>query len=266
MNEISFMSANWVARELGYSMHGGWQEGESKTNACFQPLEFYRERFSALLAEAKELGFRKIDLWTAHLNWRWATDVHISIAKNLLEKHGVRLASYAGGFGETAEEFERACRVAKALGIDLLGGSAGFLMKDRAALSALLKRHGLKFAYENHPEKSSEEILAQVSGTDEELVGVCVDTGWLGTNGYDAARALREVRDRLFYVHMKDVASPGTHDTCTFGSGCVPIRRCVETLREIKYLGGISVEHEPEDRNPADEVRASRRMLEELLE
>lgn len=265
MNDISFMSANFVARELDYSMHGGWAEGESAANSFFEPMETFRERFSDLLTDVKSLGFHKMDLWTAHLNWKWATDVHIAIVKSLLEKHEMTLASYAGGFGETAEEFERACRTARATGIELLGGSAGFLARDRAAFSALLKKHSLKFAYENHPEKSSDEILDHISGTDEELVGVCVDTGWLGTNGYDAARALREVRDRLFYVHLKDVTAPGAHATCALGAGCVPIRNCVETLREIKYLGGISVEHEPEDRNPAEEIRTSRALLEDLL-
>lgn len=265
MNDISFMSANFVARELDYTMHGGWAEGESATNSHFEPLESFRERFSALLTEVKNLGFHQVDLWTAHLNWRWATDVHISIARSLLEKHGIKVASYAGGFGETAEEFERSCRVARAVGIGLLGGSAGFLAQDRAAFCALLKNYALKFAHENHPEKHPDEILDYLSGTDEELVGVCVDTGWFGTNGYDAARALREVRDRLFYVHLKDVAAPGGHRTCAFGAGCVPIQRCVETLREIKYLGGISIEHEPEDHDPAGEIRSSRALLEKLL-
>jgi sugar phosphate isomerase/epimerase len=73
------------------------------------------------------------------------------------------------------------------------------------------------------------------------------------------------VRDRLFFVHLKDVKSPGGHVTCRYGDGCVPVRACVETLKEIKYFGGISIEHEPEDHSPDQEVSESRSLLEQWL-
>lgn len=263
--EISLMSANWVARQLGYAMTEGWGQGDKATNAYFEPLETYRERLAELMSEAKRLGFRKLDLWTGHLNWKWATDVHISIVKDLAKEYGLALASYAGGFGDTPEDFEKACRTARSCGIEILGGSTALLGSDNKTLDSILKRHRLKLAYENHPEKTSEELLARVEGTDEETVGVCIDTGWFGTHGYDAAQAIHEVRDRLFYVHLKDVLAPGEHKTCAFGAGCVPIERCVEMLRAMKYLGGVSVEHEPEDHDPADEMRESRLKLERWL-
>jgi sugar phosphate isomerase/epimerase len=265
MIEISFMSANWVARQVGYAMTEGWAQGDNATNAYFEPLETFRERFSRILIDVKAFGFNKMDLWTAHLNWKWATDVHISIAKELLAEHGISLSSYAGGFGATAREFESACRFARAMKIDLLGGGSEYFATDKRGFGKLLKRYEVRFAYENHPEKNPVELLDRISGTDEESVGVCLDTGWFGTHGFDAAQALREVRDRLFYVHLKDVLSPGSHQTCAYGAGCVPVQRCVETLKEIKYLGGISIEHEPEDRDPGNEVIESRLMLESRI-
>ena len=35
MNTISFMTANYVAREIGYNMTKGWMEGDDATNAWF---------------------------------------------------------------------------------------------------------------------------------------------------------------------------------------------------------------------------------------
>lgn len=35
MNVLSFISANYVARETGYHMPGGWMEGDAATNAWF---------------------------------------------------------------------------------------------------------------------------------------------------------------------------------------------------------------------------------------
>jgi hypothetical protein len=68
MTTISFMTANYVARQLGYHMTGGWDQGDKATNAYFRPLESFPERFEALLEEISELGFTAIDLWQAHLN------------------------------------------------------------------------------------------------------------------------------------------------------------------------------------------------------
>ena len=53
MNTISFMTANYVAREIGYNMTKGWMEGDDATNAFFAPIDTYAERFDALVAEVR---------------------------------------------------------------------------------------------------------------------------------------------------------------------------------------------------------------------
>ena len=58
-----------------------------------------RERFDALVAEIKSLGFDAIDLWMGHLNWRWATDEHVAIAKRALADANLSVSSLAGWFG-----------------------------------------------------------------------------------------------------------------------------------------------------------------------
>src|SRR4051794_29960778 len=113
--EISFMTANDVAAQIGYRM-ADWGEGDRATNAWYAPVETYRERFHALLRRATGLGFRSIDLWTSHLNPSWATDGHVAIARDLIAEHGVHVVSLAGWYGATAEEFAVTCRLAVALG------------------------------------------------------------------------------------------------------------------------------------------------------
>ena len=89
------------------------------------------------------------------------------------------------------------------------------------------------------------------------VIGVCVDTGWFGTHEVDAVAALRAVAPRLVYVHLKDVLAPGGHETCRYGRGCVPIQACVQTLVDLGYAGGISIEHEPELYDPNEDCRAN---------
>lgn len=261
MTTISFMTANYVARQLDYHMTKGWMEGDDATNAYFAPLETYEERFTALLAEIKSLGFTAIDLWLGHLNWRWATDAHVAIANRALHEAGLPVVSLAGGFGDTPAEFEAACRMANKLGVKILGGNTGLLADDRPTLAALARTYGVRFGYENHPEHNTAAMLAKIGAGNEDVIGFCVDTGWFGTHSYDAPQALREVAPRLFHVHLKDVLAPGAHETCRYGEGCVPIEACVRTLKELGYAGGISIEHEPDLHSPNDDCVANLAMV-----
>jgi len=128
----------------------------------------------------------------------------------------------------------------------------------------LARASGVRFCFENHPEKSVEEILAKIGGGSD-VVGVAVDTGWLGTQGVDAPAAIRVLGDKVRHVHLKDVKAAGAHETCVLGSGVVDIPEVVAALRDIGYDGWYSWEDEPEDRNPFDSAIANREYIEKLL-
>lgn len=266
---ISFMSANFVARQLNYHMTKGWGEGDSATQAWFGPIETFEERFDAMLAEVSGAGFGAIDLWLAHLHPEWATPRHVEIAQRLLAKHNLTVASLAGNFGSTAQELERSCALAVALGTTVLGGNTKVLEADRPRLVALLRQYRVRLAYENHPaEKTPEDVLAKIGegdSPDADVIGAAIDTGWFGTNGFDAAKAITRLGNRIFHVHLKDVMAAGAHECVGFGRGVVPIERCVRKLMDYGYTGGLSVEYEPEDRSPWPEVVASAALLKEWL-
>ncbi|HVU10868.1 MAG TPA: sugar phosphate isomerase/epimerase [Phototrophicaceae bacterium] len=261
MNVISFMTANYVARQVGYHMTEGWGQGDSATSVYFQPLDSFGVRFEEYLRDIRALGFAALDLWSSILSPTWATDEQIDTAADLLHEYGFSVVSYAGWFGSTADEFERSCEIASALDIPVLGGQTSVFFEDRPFVVAALQKYGLRFGLENHPEKSPEELLGKIGGDEGGLIGVCADTGWFGTYDCDAVEALRKLAPRLLHVHLKDVLHGGGHDTCRYGQGVVPIQRCVETLRQVGYTGAISVEHEPERFDPTEDVRASFALL-----
>jgi sugar phosphate isomerase/epimerase len=260
MNTVSFMTANYVARQLGYNMTEGWGQGEKSVSEYFKPIETYRERLNGYLTDIRSMGFAAMDLWLPLLD-QWATQAHIETAVDLLKQHSLRVVSIAGWMGSTPEQFRKVCQIANAVGAPVLGGGTTMYTKDREFVIDMLRRHSLKWGFENHPEKTSQEILEKLGDQDTDVVGVAADTGWFGTQGCDAARALEELRERLFHVHLKDVLAAGAHDTCRFGQGVVPIQECVETLKRIGYIGAISIEHEPEHFDPTEDVKASFDML-----
>jgi len=259
VNTVAFMTANYVARETGWAMHG-WGHGDRETQAAFAPLESYRERLGGLLDEIRALGFDAVDVWGAHLGTEWATEEHLAIAREELERAGLGVATYATWVGPS--NVERACEIARALGTTTIGG--GFSGEPEALVPAL-REHGVTLAVENHPERTPSEVLGKIARGDGTMAAT-VDTGWWGTQGYDAAQAIRELGEHVAHVHLKDVLAVGEpHDTCRWGEGIVDVEACVRALRELGYAGALAVEHEPEDRDPSEECRAMREELEGWL-
>lgn len=259
MNRIAYMTANEVARETGWAM-SGWGHGDRTTNEAYAPLETYGERIDALLGAARALGFDTVDLWGAHLNTDWATAEHVELAREALRRHGLVVATYATWIGPG--NVERACELTRELGSTVIGG--GF-SGDAAAIVPVLRAHGVTLGIENHPERTPAEVLAKIEQGDGALAAT-VDTGWWGTQGYDAARAIEELGEHVVHVHLKDVLAVGEpHETCPWGEGVVDVEACVHALQQLGYEGALAVEHEPEDHDPREEARAMRERLEGWL-
>lgn len=271
------MTANYVARQTGYDMGDhDWGYGERASQDHFRPVETFGERFEEYLKDIQGMGFEALDLWTGVLHPNWATDDHISTARSLLQQYGLKVVSTAGYFGHTADEFEAACKLASELDAPVLGGVCGLLAnrEDRALMIGMLQKYGLRFGYENHPEKSAEEALNQlhVGGegrryldNSEGVLGITVDTGNWATHSYDPPTALRELGPYLVHVHLKDIRAAGGHDTVGFGEGVANIHGCVQVLKEIGYEGAISIEHEPYHSDPTDVVVASLNLLRQWM-
>ena len=265
MDRISFNGANVVAEQLGWNMTKGWSEGDSAAGAYYAPIATFEERFDAFIRKVVATGFDRVDIWSAMVSYKWATDAHLAAANRVLSEHGVTVVSYGAGFGETPDEFRRANEVILGLGCRVLGGRTPLLETDREATLAILTEYGTELALENHPERNTEELTVQIGTDHDGLTSATVDTGWFATQGFDPARALRELGPAVAHVHLKDIRAAGAHDTCALGDGIVDIADCVAALREIDYQGVISIEHEPEHYDPYPEVVVSRARLLELL-
>lgn len=270
---FSFVTATFVARELGYRMTQGWSQGDAATQVWFAPLATFPARFEEMLLEVKQLGFSAIDLWGAHLHWRWATLPHIDQARTLLARHGMVIRSYAAWVPGDAADLEAACRFCGQLEIPIIAGHIEHFARNRPQAVEILRKHGIAYAIENHPESSVAQLRDKMGWSDEDVVGVALDTGWCLTRGWDPLAALRELGSRVLTVHLKDVkprrpAKTGLefvdmgHETCRIGDGLLPAPLLLAALRERDFRGPIGIEHEPEEFDPREDVRVSRERVE----
>ncbi len=270
----SFVTANFVARPLGYRMEKGWGQGDRASNEWFAPAATFEQRFDEMLSEINALGFSIIDLWCAHLHWHWATPHHIATARALLTKHALTVRTYPAWVMGDAKQLEAACQLCASLGITSFAGNCELFTNDRATAVKILRDYKVGYGIENHPETSSAEIFARLGHGDEDVVGVALDTGWCVTRQWDPVEATRDFRERMFAVHLKDVLPPRSaktglefvdmgHETCRLGDGLGQIRSVIRELKTQGFKGSLGVEHEPETYDPREEIRTSRQRVEE---
>jgi inosose dehydratase len=127
----------------------------------------------------------------------------------------------------------------------------------------LARARGFEPAFHHHMGtrvQTVAEIERLLAGTD---VALLLDTGHLAAAGGDPAQALRDWRDRVRHVHLKDVrldvlgAAPTWSEAwrsgvfCELGAGDVDLETFCADLRRGGYRGWIVVE---QDRIPASEL------------
>ncbi len=256
MNTVALHCSSFVGKQRGYSPTNTWAECVQAVSDYYAPPETFAARFEQLILHVQSLGFNDLDVWQpGQLDWNWATEEQIRAARSLLERYRMQVTSYAGEFGETREEFLKACRAATGIGAPLLSGTTALLARDRAFVVATLQECNLQLAVENHPEKTAQEMLDQVGDGGAGRIGTAVDTGWYVTRGYDVVRAIRELNEHILHVHLKNVLPGEEHINCGYANGAVPIEACVRTLKEIGYTGVISVENHNLDHDPDQELK-----------
>ena len=249
---VAFNTANLVARVTGYRFElSHWMDQHNKTIAATDEAAW-----RAICKEIAAAGFKTVEVWEAHAAPESLDETKARLWKRILDDHGLTPVAYAGGL---RPETLRLCQW---LGIPHIDGGLRDNTPEKA--TALCREHGVRFNIENHPEKSAPEILAKIGGGNEWL-GVCIDTGWLGTQGVDGKAVIKACGPFVRHTHLKDVKAAGKHETCLLGEGSADVAGCMAALRDVKYAGWYSWEDEPEDRNPFDSAVRNRQWIEKRL-
>jgi len=251
-HHVAFNTANLVARCTDYRFElKHWGEQHQKTVAVTDEAAW-----AAICREIAAAGFRAVEVWEAHAAPESLNEAKARQWKRILDDHGLRPIAYAGGLRpETIQ-------ICQWLDIPHIDGGLRGQTPDQA--TALCRESGVRFNIENHPEKTAGEALAKVGGGNEWL-GLCVDTGWFGTQAASVPEQIRAAARFVRHAHIKDVKAAGAHDTCLLGEGVVNVAGCLAALRDIGYAGWYSWEDEPEDRNPFDSAVRNRQWIEAHL-
>ena len=166
----AFLTANFVARVSGYRfLLSNWMDQHQKTIAATDEAAW-----RAICKDIAAAGFKAVEVWEAHAAPESLDEAKARVWKRILDDSGLTPVAYAGGLRPET------LRICQWLGIPHVDGGLRENTPEKA--TALCREHGIRFNIENHPEKSAAEILAKIGGGNDWL-GVCIDTGWLGTQG-----------------------------------------------------------------------------------
>lgn len=148
-------------------------------------------------------------------------------------------------------------------------------------IASALQERGMQAVFHPHVGTYVEtraEIDRLCELTDPSLLMLCPDTGHLAYAGADPEQLFSDYRERIGYVHLKDIDEAALarvrHDRLDFveavrigmfvelGTGMVSIARIIEALRAARYGGWIIVEQDA-PRQPLASAKANREYLRE---
>jgi sugar phosphate isomerase/epimerase len=118
-----------------------------------------------------------------------------------------------------------------------------------------VREHGIQVAIHNHGPgdktyPTPQSIYEKVCELDKRI-GICIDIGHTLRIGADPVESTRKYADRILDIHMKDVSAASPQgQTVEVGRGVIDIPAFLRALRDIKYCGIVSFEHEKDENDP----------------
>jgi sugar phosphate isomerase/epimerase len=133
-----------------------------------------------------------------------------------------------------------------------------FISPEPGALDTIeqmAKEFDIKAAIHNHgPEDKHwprpQDAYDAIKSRDKHL-GLCIDIGHTTRTGTDPVQACRQFRDRLYDMHVKDLAVKTDKDSqVEVGRGVLDFPALFRTLVDIGYQGQVGLEYEINENDP----------------
>ena len=162
---------------------------------------------------------------------------------------------YAVGviYMKTKEAVDTAFDYAKRVGVPMIVGVPNYDLLDYTEQK--VKETGIKIAIHNHgPEDAlypgPKEVYDRIVNRDNRM-GLCLDIGHAVRAGVDPSKALKEYKNRILDLHIKDVTgSFKDAKSIEMGRGVIDFVAFAKALKKVNYTGICSIEHEKDMSDP----------------
>ena len=154
---------------------------------------------------------------------------------------------------KTKEAVDQAFAYAKKCGVPMIVGVPSYDVLDYS--EEKVKEYNIKLAIHNHgPEDAlypgPKDVYDRIKNKDPRM-GLCIDIGHATRAGVAAEKAVKDYKDRLFDLHIKDVSLAAKEGKAIeIGRGAINFPALVKALRKIGYKGVCSIEFEKDMTDP----------------
>ena len=212
--------------------------------------------------------------------WISIKDVHMKIGASAEETRAARAEFDAAGLkvmsggnvdmtkGTTVESLRPQFEYAKNARLPMMVCAP--TKENIKAVEALVKEYNIRIAIHNHgPEDkhfpTPQSVLEVVRPLDKRC-GLCMDIGHSARTGVDVVKSLAEAGDRLFDMHVKDLADFSKKDSqCDIGDGVMPFPAIFKQLKKMNYQGCVNMEYEVPTKDPMPGMQRSMSYLRGVL-
>ncbi len=228
----------------------------------FTLMESIRKARAVGAREVETFGWQKIggDFGDVQFNPGAPADV-LDKVKAAAREAGIRIVGfYDHEVGKDEAGARKLLEFCRRMGIEYVVGEPSPELLE--TLDALAGEYRVRIAIHNHPRDEKkpeyvlwnpEEVMKLVEGRSR-WIGCCADTGHWVRSGLDPVESLAKYKGRLVSMHLKDVDKKAADARdVVWGTGVADVRRIMETMKEIRFRGVVSVEYEANmDDNQAD--------------
>ena len=232
-------------------------ENINAVNSVDLPVGFAGYTFAKFTSDQsiemmKKINVKNLSLKEIHLPLN-SSDEKIKTEMAKYAAAGINVYAVGVIYMKTREAVDLAFAYAKKVGVSLIVGVPSYDVLDYA--EEKVKQYDIRLAIHNHGPKdplypSPKDIYDRIRDKDPR-VGLCIDIGHTRRAGVLPEKVVKEYRNRLFDLHIKDVTEGVEQGkVAEIGRGIIDFPALVKALKRIGYKGMCSVEYEKDMTDP----------------
>ena len=224
--------------------------------------------FEKMVELVNGLELRFVELYPAHLPSSLG-EQELNSRRRTLRHNSIRPIAY--GVVDFSKDHDKNRAVFEfARKLDLSSISAYPEADSFESLDKLVEEFRIPIAIHNHgPEDKryrTPEMIAKAIKDHHKLIGLCVDTGHFLMADVNPVEVVKEFKERVYGVHLKDVKSEGKEKRWSvLGQGDLDTQNLLKELKVNGFKGGLSLEYEEEEDAPIPSIEKCLQVVRDTL-
>ncbi len=212
------------------------------------------------LRQIQELGLHFVEFYSKHMPLN-ISEEQLAATRKLLAAADVQVNAHGvNDFSKNHEANRKVFEFAKRVGLKNITANPAKDSFD--SLDKLCAEFDIRVCIHNHGPGALYDKISDVANIVKDRhpnIGACIDTGHFIRSAEDPVKAVRDLKGRVFALHIKDEAEqkPNSHNVI-IGQGHLDLVGLFQALRDTGFPkdGSISLEYEAKPENPLEDMKA----------